>query len=535
MHFGFSYVGLIYLIMLMVPNIIWAKNKPQDYEKYAKNENRVLLALERAGEVLVTAIALIFRDFNLRRWTLWSLWLVASFALMILYELYWHRYFKSGKTMKDQYSSYAGFPVAGATLPVIAFCLLGIYGINIWLIIAVVILGIGHIGIHLAHAREAGVADGTADKAEVQRGAGAAARKVLKWVGIALLAVLFLALVIPIGARNVRFLKHQANYIRGVDEQLYIPLGGQEQYVLITGRDVTNPVIIYLHGGPAAPDAMVMYTFADDLMKDYTLIGWDQRGAGRTYYRNRAADPENRTATFEQALEDLDELVDYARERFGQEKVIIMGHSYGTALGSRYVLAHPEKVSGYIGVGQVVSFREGDTLSYQDALEKARAAGDDTSEMEKLYEAFAADPTLENMLALRQPVAAYHSAAKEPNNIWLGMSSPYFGIDDLKWFMVQVTSQEKFLSLNRQLFDSLDSIDAWTTAARGAGFEMPVHIIMGSEDWICPVELAREFVDGISAPQKDFTLIDGCGHSPHNAAPDEFDAAVRKALEQLAR
>ena len=538
MHLGFSYVGLIYLIMLMVPNIIWAKNKPKDYEKYVRNENKVLLALERVGEVLVTVIVLIFRDFNLRRWTLWSLWLAASFVLMILYELYWHRYFKSGKTMKDQYSSYAGFPVAGATLPVAAFCLLGIYGINIWLIIAVVILGIGHIGIHLAHAREVYAADnekaGEGDKIEKaasRRGARPLGLRILKWVGVVLLAVLFLALVIPIGARNVRFLKHQANYIHGVDEQLYIPIGGQEQYVLITGRDVTNPVIVYLHGGPAAPDTMVMYTFADELMKDYTLIGWDQRGAGRTYFRNQAADPENQTATFEQALEDVDELVDYARERFGQEKVIIMGHSYGTALGSRYVRMHPEKVSSYIGVGQVVSLREGDILSYQDALEKARAAGDDTSEMEKLYEAFAADPTLENMLALRQPVAAYHSAGKEPNNIWLGMSSPYFGMDDLKWFMLQVMSQEKFLSLNRQLFDSLGEIDAWTADARNAGFEMPVHIIMGGEDWICPVEPAREFVDEISAPQKDFTLIDGCGHSPQNAAPAEFDAAVRKVLE----
>lgn len=155
MHFGFSYIGLIYLIMLMLPNIIWAKNKPRDYEKYAANENHILLAFERTGEVLVTTVALIFSDFNLRPWAAWSFWLVASFLLMVLYEIYWIRYFKSEKTMRDQYKSLLCFPVAGATLPVAAFFLLGIYGKNIFMIISVLILGIGHIDIHLAHKKEA--------------------------------------------------------------------------------------------------------------------------------------------------------------------------------------------------------------------------------------------------------------------------------------------------------------------------------------------------------------------------------------------
>lgn len=155
MRFGFSYVGFIYLVMLLVPNLIWAKNKPEDYALYAKNENRILLILERAGEILVSAIVLVCSDFNLRAWTPWCLWLVASFFLMILYELYWYRYFGSGRTMRDQYRSFCGFPVAGATLPVTAFFLLGIYGLNVWLILAVVILGIGHIGIHLRHEKEA--------------------------------------------------------------------------------------------------------------------------------------------------------------------------------------------------------------------------------------------------------------------------------------------------------------------------------------------------------------------------------------------
>ncbi|MCR5468282.1 MAG: alpha/beta hydrolase [Lachnospiraceae bacterium] len=517
MHFGFSYVGIIYLIMLFVPNIIWAKNKPENYDQYVKNENKILLALERTGEVLCSAIVLVFADFNLRSWTLWSLWLIASFALMILYELYWFRYFKSEKTMRDQYSSFCGFPVAGATLPVVAFFLLGIYGINIWLIVATIILGIGHICIHLAHEKEV---NGPKKKHIVKR--------ILKGLGAVVLISVFAIIAISIGARDVRFLKHQANYINGAEEQTFITLGGQEQYVLMTGRNVENPVIIYLHGGPASPDTMVMYAFADLLMDDYTFIGWDQRGAGRTYYHNMSADPENETASFEQSLSDLDELVDYARERFGQDKVIIMGHSYGTVLGSTYVLEHPEKVSEYIGVGQVVSASNGDLISYEDALQKAKAAGDDTSEMETAYETFMADSTLKNMISLRDTVSKYHPG-KEANVVWLGMSSPYFGIDDMKWFIFQVSELDAYLELNSQLFDYIMTFEALDG---DKDFEVPVHFISGAEDWVCPVELVKEYEAEISAPQKDITLIDACGHSPQEASPKEFAEAVNSIIKR---
>lgn len=154
MNFGFSYVGLIYLLMLFIPNILWSKNKPKDYDKYAVNENKILLMFERIGEVLVSCFVLIFSDFNINEITLWSLWLFVSFVFMILYEIYWVRYFKSQRLLKDFYSSLLGIPVAGATLPVVAFLLLGIYGKNIFLIISAIILGIGHIGIHINHYNE---------------------------------------------------------------------------------------------------------------------------------------------------------------------------------------------------------------------------------------------------------------------------------------------------------------------------------------------------------------------------------------------
>ena len=150
MNFGFSYVGLIFLIMLFVPNIIWTKNKPREYDNYSKDENRTLSLIERIGQVLVVC-CLFFAD-NIS-FTPWILVLVMAFIFMILYELYWINYFRSPKTMKDMYSNFLGIPVAGATLPVLAFLFLGIYEMNLFLIFAVMILAIGHIGIHMEYER----------------------------------------------------------------------------------------------------------------------------------------------------------------------------------------------------------------------------------------------------------------------------------------------------------------------------------------------------------------------------------------------
>lgn len=150
-HLGFSYVGMIYLVMLIVPNLIWAKVHPQGPEQ--REENKILLWFERFGQVSVTCLAPIFSDFNLKPFSACNLWLIASFALMVMYECFWIRYFRHPKEPKNLYGSFCGVPIAGATLPVAAFLLLGIYGKVIWMIGAAIILGIGHIGIHIRHIR----------------------------------------------------------------------------------------------------------------------------------------------------------------------------------------------------------------------------------------------------------------------------------------------------------------------------------------------------------------------------------------------
>ena len=177
-----------------------------------------------------------------------------------------------------------------------------------------------------------------------------------------LISLVFILSVFVIGCRNFNYFKHYKLVKNGIDEAGDIMLGGQEQYILTRGENVNNPVIIYLHGGPSSPDGYVTYGFSDYLVDDYTVISWDQRGCGRTYIHNRNVDVNNDTASFEQALVDLDQLVDYARTRFHQDKVIILGHSYGTILGSVYSHKYPEKVDTYIGAAQVIQAPNSDFL-----------------------------------------------------------------------------------------------------------------------------------------------------------------------------
>lgn len=153
MQFGFSIVGVVFLAMLFVPNIRWAKNQPLGYEALSRRENKILLMLERVGQVLATTSAVVFvcpQGFSFP----WLLWLVAAFLLMLLYEVAWARYFKGGERLDGMYQPLGPIPVPIATLPVAALALLGVWYQSPIAVIAAIILGIGHIGIHLGHLRE---------------------------------------------------------------------------------------------------------------------------------------------------------------------------------------------------------------------------------------------------------------------------------------------------------------------------------------------------------------------------------------------
>ena len=141
--------------------------------------------------------------------------------------------------------------------------------------------------------------------------------------------------------RLIHRFQYRIKTVNGIEESRYVNINGIKQYILIRGNDRTNPVILFIHGGPASPMGFVAPYYQRELEQDYTIVYYDQRGCGRTYYANaKQADP-----TPEQLLADVDAMVDYIRQYLEQEQVIIMGHSWGTILGITYVQMHPDKVA----------------------------------------------------------------------------------------------------------------------------------------------------------------------------------------------
>lgn len=516
-EFGFSYVGLVYLLMLFIPNLLWVKNQPKDYEEYAKKEHKILQILEKIGEVWVCCSIIIFSDFNVRYDSSWIIWLVLSFGLMLLYEYYWIGYFKSEKKMTDFYRSVLGVPVAGATLPVCAFFLLGVYGCNSFLMCGTILLGIGHIGIHWSHYKST----------TKERKKKMMLLRILSWSLAIVLVLAVIFITVLTGFRNYHYMQCHISSEKGVYEGTYVPIEGQEQYIHIVGENTENPVIIYLHGGPASPDSLATYTFTKYLADEYTIICWDQRGCGRTYYKNKDIDPKNETATFAQAQKDLDALVTYASERFKQDKVIIMGHSYGTILGSEYVLSHPEKVSAYIGIGQFASIEKGDKTAYEDALAIAAEKGDNTAEMTAAYEAYEKDRSVENLTKLRKFISPYYKAPRGKNTIGIGLTSPNANLTDFKWQMKPMFFMKEYIDINKQLLNCTFEANLFEG---NLSYKMPVAFVSGSCDFATPVKCTQEYMDAITAPEKELYVLEGCSHGPQFDAPEEFAEIVKKVL-----
>ena len=140
--------------------------------------------------------------------------------------------------------------------------------------------------------------------------------------------------------------KNKIDTESGIQESTYIDIDGMKQYIQIRGESTENPVMIFIHGGPASPTGYVSAYYQRELESELTIINYDQRGCGRTYYANGC----NANADTDLLVNDLNVIVEYVKERFGKDNVIIGGHSWGTVIGSIYVQKYPENVSCYIGI-----------------------------------------------------------------------------------------------------------------------------------------------------------------------------------------
>lgn len=321
----------------------------------------------------------------------------------------------------------------------------------------------------------------------------------------------------------------------GIDEKIFVPINGQNQYIFIRGKDIRNPVILNLHGGPASPDGFMIYEFAKEICDDYTLVTWDQRGCGRTYYKNKKLDSKGETVTFEQALNDVDEIVKYLCKRFDKEKIIIMGHSYGTLLGVSYVHRYPKRVDGYIGIGQQVSLKATATENYNEIIADIGENPKTTKKADKLttaYNNFIKKASMENLMELSKITIPYFSAnitdINEANEYKLIFSSPDLAFTDFRWLIASL-SMKRYNS-NKTLMDYTLNSDIYNV---GKDFLVPMFFISGEYDKICSVNLAKKYCKEINAPLKEIAIIKRCGHSPQVDAPTEFADKVKYLLKKI--
>jgi len=318
----------------------------------------------------------------------------------------------------------------------------------------------------------------------------------------------------------------------GIDEKIFVSINGQKQYVFIRGENINNPIILNLHGGPANPDAFFTYEFAKEISDDFTYVCWDQRGCGRTYYKNKDIDPKNETVDFEQVLKDVDELVNYLCKRFKKDKVIIMGHSYGSFLGVHYVFKYQEKVESYIGIGQFVSIVDTQEKNYNEIIDLAKNDNKKLDKITNAYKKLKDNFNLDNFMNFQRLATTYFHAnipkLKQKNKFNLIVSSPDLEINDIRW-LLGIFNLKKYYSRNKKLLDCMLSANIYDA---GTKFSVPMYFISGEYDKVCSVDLLREYYETIIAPTKKLVLMKRCGHSPQIDAHISFAIELKKLLQK---
>ena len=304
-----------------------------------------------------------------------------------------------------------------------------------------------------------------------------------------------------------------------IDEGLFININGHEQWVTIRGRNLSNPVLLLLHGGPGIGNAAVAPAFAE-WEHHFTIVQWDQPGSGFTYMKNPAHQGEMSIARY---TKDGITVIEHVLKRLQKDRLVLLGHSWGTLIGLEMIKARPELFSAYVGTSQAVG-EAGNKLGYALALKAARERIDATAiaALERIgeppYEKF------EDFFTRQQysnPPALPQSDAEKAKTV------EYFGHlatppgPDAKYLPLEVLAPEQMIQDPTKLWNNFVEVqkllfrETWSWEARSLGtkFDLPIFVYQGALDINTPPQPADDWVREIQVPRKGFELIPEAGHN----------------------
>jgi pimeloyl-ACP methyl ester carboxylesterase len=288
----------------------------------------------------------------------------------------------------------------------------------------------------------------------------------------------------------------------GVDDATFVELGGLQQWITIRGEDPSNPVLLFLHGGPGDATNPWGYAGFRRWLKHFTVVQWDQRGAGRTLGRNGASLAP--TILIDRMVQDGIELAELIRRSQRKQKIVLVGHSWGSILGLFMVKARPDLFHAFVGTGQVADPAQTYSVAYRELVTKAEALGEQRA-MGELREVGPPPYSDGRGYAVQRKWSNLFEGADVVISSMFGLAlgAPGYTLRDINdWLDGQSLSAERLVP----------QLSALESRALVGDFALPVLVIQGAEDFTTPTSLARGFVDSIRSPGKAFVPIEGGGH-----------------------
>jgi pimeloyl-ACP methyl ester carboxylesterase len=357
---------------------------------------------------------------------------------------------------------------------------------------------------------------------------GTAGRIMLIIVSIPLGAILILlGVLLALSPGRARpFLDENGKALAGsITEKTHVLINGVQQGMFIVGRDIGNPVLLFLHGGTAMPEYFLTQKYPTGLEQYFTVCWWDRRGAGLSYSANNP--PE--TMTLEQSISDTIEVTNYLRSRFHKDKIFLMAHSGGSLIGIQAAARAPELYSAYIGVAQMSYQLKSETLSYEYMLRTYREIGN--KQMVRQLEAGPATMTI--------PLPASYMKVRDKAMHGLGvgttreMRSVITGVFLASWLCREYTLGEKLaiwrgkFSSDRVLWDTMIAVDLTREVPKA---DLPVYFFHGKYDYTVSSPLAKAYLDELRAPIKGFYTFEHSAHSPMFEEPGKVKQIMRQDI-----